>query len=92
MNYLKKKDHRIEFRIPSEIKELIERAALLKGLTLSSYATETLIEDARRVTEGVDRVRLGNKDRDAFLAILNRKATKKLQRSFAKAQAGSNDG
>jgi len=83
----KKKNSRIEFRITSEIKELIERAALLRGLSLSAYAIAALVEHATKLTDRAERIRVSDQDRDVFLAILDKGPNPALKKSFKKYQA-----
>ncbi len=94
MEALKKKDARIEFRIPRKLKEIIECAAETKGLSLSSFAISTLVEEAAKVTENADRISLGNRDRDIFLAALDKGPSKALKKAFRKyrSQKAQTDG
>jgi uncharacterized protein (DUF1778 family) len=67
-------DARIEFRVPSALKEEIERAATAQNRSLTDFATAALAETARRVLDERSRhehVRLSNRDRDRFLAMLD---------------------
>jgi uncharacterized protein (DUF1778 family) len=65
------KTNRIEFRLPPEAKRDIERAAMVQGRTLTDFAIDTLTERARAVLAEHDQVRLSNRDRDIFLAMLD---------------------
>jgi uncharacterized protein (DUF1778 family) len=67
----RKKNARIEFRVSRRVKAMLERAASLKGLTLSAYAISTLVDDASKLTEREDRFVLSNQDRDIFLSALD---------------------
>lgn len=67
-----KRESRLEFRLQVATKELIERAARLRGQTLSAYALATLVEDARRVVDRANRVELTLRDHRHFLAALDR--------------------
>ncbi len=67
-------DARLEFRLSSELKEQIERAALVMNRSLTDFATSAMGEAARRVLaehEGNAHVTLSNRDRDRFLSILD---------------------
>ncbi len=62
------KNERIELRIASSAKELIQRAMAVSGLTAGDLA----YEGARRVLDEHPRMILTGADRDAFLdAVLN---------------------
>ncbi len=62
---------RLEFRAAAAQKELIERAAFLTGQTVSAYAVSTLVENATQVVEYANRIKLGERDRELFLALLD---------------------
>jgi uncharacterized protein (DUF1778 family) len=69
---------RIEFRLPSTLKEEIERAALVQNRSLTDFATAALTETARRVLAQhaeQEHLRLSNRDRDRFLEMLDNAAT-----------------
>ena len=61
---------RLEARIPTSIYEVMERAAALRGLTLTAYVTATMGEDARRTIEQDAVVRLSRADQIAFAEAL----------------------
>jgi len=65
---------RIEFRLPAKLKKEIERAAAVENRSLTDFATAVLSEAAREVLAEQSRhehVRLSNRDRDRFLAMLD---------------------
>mgnify|MGYP000323084526 CR=1 FL=1 len=62
---------KINFRVPSEIKEVVERAALVSGLTMTDFAIQTLLERANEVLEHYEMRKLSDRDRDIFLALLD---------------------
>ena len=67
-------DARIEFRLPSTLKEEIERAAMVQNQSLTDFATAVLTETARKVLADHaqhEHVRLTNRDRDRFLKMLD---------------------
>ena len=64
------KDTRIGMRIPSNIKETIEKAAGLSGKSLSSYAISILLEHAQRDIREYETLTLGNQERDRFLDLI----------------------
>jgi uncharacterized protein (DUF1778 family) len=68
-------DARLDFRLSSEQKAAIEQAALVQNRTLTEFATTVLTEAARKVLAEHERhahVQLSNRDRDRFLAMLDR--------------------
>jgi uncharacterized protein (DUF1778 family) len=71
------RNSRIEFRLPWAVKDEIERAAAVQNRSLTDFATTVLTETARQVLADHARhehVRLSNRDRDRFLAMLDANA------------------
>ena len=66
-----KSDARLNFRLPSELKEVIEQAARHLGQTVSEFSVSTLLRTAHEVIEQHERTELSNRDRDIFLAMLD---------------------
>ncbi len=64
-------DARLNFRLASELKEVIEQAAAHLGQTVSDFAISTLVQNARSVIEEHDRTELTGRDRDIFVALLD---------------------
>ena len=62
---------RLNFRLPSEAKEKVERAAVASGLTVTDFAIHALINSADEVLERHHKRTLSNRDRDVFLALLD---------------------
>ncbi len=62
---------RLNFRLPSETKQKVERAAVASGLTVTDFAIHALINSADEVLERQERRKLSNRDRDVFLALLD---------------------
>jgi uncharacterized protein (DUF1778 family) len=65
---------RIEFRLPAKLKKQIERAAAVENRSLTAFVTAVLSEAAREVLTEQSRqehVRLSDRDRDRFLAMLD---------------------
>ena len=62
---------RLNFRLPSEAKEKVERAAVASGLTVTDFAIHALINRADEVLERHHNRTLSNRDRDVFLALLD---------------------
>jgi uncharacterized protein (DUF1778 family) len=62
---------RLNFRLPTELKEVIEQAAAHTGQTVSDFAVSTLVQSARSIIDEHDRTELTNRDRDIFVALLD---------------------
>jgi uncharacterized protein (DUF1778 family) len=83
---------RINFRVDSSKKQTIERAAAIKGLSLTDFAVTTLVREADHILRQQEVLTLSDRDRDAFLHALQRppKPSGRLLRAAAayrKAQA-----
>lgn len=61
---------RLNFRLPPEIKERIENAALISGVTVTDFAITALANTAEKVLEKHQTRKLTDRDRDLFLAML----------------------
>lgn len=61
---------RLEARIPVRIYDQMQRAARLCGMTLTGYLIATAGEDARRVVEDAEIMRLAREDQIRFAAAL----------------------
>ena len=64
-------DARLNFRLPSELKQTIEEAAAQLGQSVTDFAVSTLVENARQVLTQHQITELSNRDRDLFLALLD---------------------
>ncbi len=64
------KDSRIDLRVTSDQKTLLERAASLKGVSLSAYTLLNLIPIAQADIKEGENLTLSNRDRDVFLSAL----------------------
>lgn len=62
---------RLNFRLPSDIKSVIEQAAAATGQSVSDFAISTLAKIAREVVREEQVTELTNRDRDRFLALLD---------------------
>lgn len=65
------KDSRIDLRVTSEQKALLERAASLKGVSLSAYTLLNLLPIAQRDINNQETLTLSNRDRNLFLSALD---------------------
>ena len=61
----------INFKLPSEMKNAVERAAIASGQSLRDFAIQTLVERANEVLEQQQARTLTDRDRDVFLALLD---------------------
>ncbi len=61
---------RLNFRLPIELKERIEKAAIISGVTVTDFAIGILGNSADEVLEKHQIRTLSNKDRDLFLEML----------------------
>lgn len=74
---------RLEARIPAQVYDQMQRAARLRGMTLTGYLIATAGEDARRVVEDAEIMRLAREDQIRFAeALINPpKANARLARA-----------
>ncbi len=80
------KSSRIEIRTNPEIKQIIEKAAGIKGETISAYILGKSLSSARKDIEQMESITVGNNDRDMFYSLLTNppapnKALKNLMQS-----------
>jgi len=68
---INQKQKRIDLRVTEEQKELLERAANLKGVSLSSYLLSNSLTMARMDLEQHHKLILADCDRDLFLDLIN---------------------
>lgn len=61
---------RLEARIPVRVYDTMQRAARLRGMTLTGYLLATAGEDARRVVEEAEIMRLSREDQVRFAEAL----------------------
>lgn len=61
---------RLEARIPAQVYDQMQRAAKLRGMTLTGYLLATAGEDARRVVEEAEIMRLAREDQVRFAEAL----------------------
>jgi len=65
------RDARLNFRLPSDLKEVIEEAAASLGQSVSDFAVSTLVQQARSVIEQKNVTVLSKSDRDRFIDLLD---------------------
>ena len=61
---------RLEARIPVQVYDQMQRAARLRGMTLTGYLIATAGEEARRVVEDAEIMRLARADQIRFAEAL----------------------
>ena len=61
---------RLEARIPAQVYDQMQRAAKLRGMTLTGYILATAGEEARRILEETEIMRLSRADQVAFAETL----------------------
>ena len=66
----KAKDSRIDLRVTQEQKELLEKAASLRGISLSAYTLLHLLPVAKQDIDTQERLILSERDRDLFMSIM----------------------
>jgi uncharacterized protein (DUF1778 family) len=65
------KSERLEMRLSREQKDLIERAARIRGLDVTSFAVPTVLEAAREIVGRQSVTVLSDRDYKKFLQILD---------------------
>lgn len=65
-------DTRLDVRLPEDNKKLIEQAAGVLGQTVSAFTLATLVREAQNVLERFGALRLSDRDREVFLAALDK--------------------
>ena len=65
------KESRIDLRVTKEQKALLEKAALLRGVSLSAYILSYLLPLAQQEIEKQEKLILSNRDRDLFLSAMD---------------------
>lgn len=64
------RDERIDFRVNPATKDLLVRAAALRGSNLTTFVLESAQERAVELIEQYERLKLTDRDRDRLLAAL----------------------
>lgn len=63
---------RVEFRISGELKEELETAAAMRGLTTSAFVKDAALRAAREAIQEERVLRLGEEDWEMFTAAISR--------------------
>ncbi len=66
-----RKSDRMAVRLSAENKAVLERAAEASGRSLSDFVVSSSLEVARKTLAEIERMRLSEADRDAFLGALD---------------------
>lgn len=66
----KTRNARLEARVPSDQKDLFQRAATLAGRTLSEFVIESTQKAAAKVIQEHDLIRLSREEQIAFVSAL----------------------
>jgi uncharacterized protein (DUF1778 family) len=64
------KNSRIDLRVTPEQKELLEKAASLRGISLSAYTLLHLLPVAKQELEAIEKLVLSDRDRDLFMSTI----------------------
>lgn len=62
---------RLNVRLDSQLKKMIEEASAALGQTVSEFTVSTLVKEARQVIQETQFTQLSQRDRDTFLAALD---------------------
>jgi uncharacterized protein (DUF1778 family) len=71
MAMVTKNDARVDFRLSSQAKAVIEEAAALTGQSLSDFAVSTLLEKATQILDAKSLRSLSERDARIFLSVLD---------------------
>jgi len=71
---------RLSIRLPANVKERIEQAAIVSGVSITDFTISNLIDSADEVLERYQFRKMSKRDREIFLALLDAddKPTEKL--------------
>lgn len=65
------KNSRVDLRIPTDLKEIIEQAAALVGQSVSAFMLGLAVPRAREIIREADTLTLTARDRDRFMAAID---------------------
>jgi uncharacterized protein (DUF1778 family) len=74
------KEARLNFRLSSDLKEVIEEAATAMGQSVSDYAIATLVRNSQAVLQQSQTTALSNRDRKTFMTLLDESDAKPNRR------------
>ncbi len=61
---------RIDLRVTREQKEVLARAAVLSGVSMSSFLVANALNEAKKIVSKNETIMLSNRDRDLFYSLL----------------------
>lgn len=61
---------RIDLRVTRDQKEVLARAAVLSGLSMSSFLVTKALSEAKKIVSKSESIVLSNRDRDLFYSLL----------------------
>ena len=61
---------RIDLRVTRDQKEVLSRAAVLSGLSMSSFMVAKALDEAKKIVSKSESIVLSNRDRDLFYSLL----------------------
>jgi uncharacterized protein (DUF1778 family) len=61
---------RIDLRVTRDQKEVLARAAVLSGLSMSSFLVAKALNEAKKIVSKNESIVLSNRDRDLFYSLL----------------------
>ena len=64
------KEKRIEFRVSDDAKKIIEQAAALSNISVSSYILSVVLKQAKLDLEQNELITLNNRERDSLMRAL----------------------
>lgn len=75
---------RLNIRLPLHLKERIEQAAMVSGVSVTDFTIMNLSESADEILERHSFHKLSNRDRDIFLAMLeaDEQPSEELSKAF----------
>lgn len=65
------KTSNLHVRISADVKQLIDKAILISGRSLTEFATDSLVDSANAILEKEYVTRLSDRDRDLLLQLLD---------------------
>jgi uncharacterized protein (DUF1778 family) len=80
----KSREARLNFRLTSELKEMIEEAATAMGQSVSDYAIATLVKSSQVVLDQRQTTVISSRDRKTFMSMLD-DSTAKPRRALTEA-------
>ena len=63
-------DVSIDLRVTQEQKEILERAAALRGVSVSAYTLFHVLPAAKQEVDSHERLVLSDRDRDLFMSVI----------------------